>query len=156
MSKLERWLTLVANLSVVAGIVFLALQMRQNTAVMQAQTRDSMTEKQMMFSEWIATTPELAEAFRVARSDGLDALDPVQSPMLAFWIQSVFRTWENEYYQYEQGLYTQDEFAPRLIRIARNMAAPMYRQAWESQRETFSPSFRAEIDRIVAEVEQAQ
>jgi hypothetical protein len=39
MSKLERWLTLVANLSVVAGIVFLAVELQQNTEAIQAQTR---------------------------------------------------------------------------------------------------------------------
>jgi hypothetical protein len=49
MSKINERLTLVANLSVVVGIVFLAVEMRQNTAAIQAQTRDSITEKQMEF-----------------------------------------------------------------------------------------------------------
>jgi hypothetical protein len=37
MSKLERWLTLVANLSVVAGIVFLAAEMRLSNRLAQAE-----------------------------------------------------------------------------------------------------------------------
>jgi len=156
MSKLNQWLTLVANLSVVVGIVFLAVELRQNTEVMRAQTRDSMTEKQLMFSEWVATSPELATAWSAARSGGMDALDSVQQPMFVFLMQGVLRTWENEYYQYEQGLYSAADFAPRLERMRRNMEIPMFQQAWDGQRDTFAPSFRAEIDRIVAEVEQAQ
>ena len=33
---------------------------------------------------------------------------------------------------------------------------PGFRDEWALNRETFAPSFRAEIDRIVAEIEQAQ
>ena len=60
MNKLNERLTLIANLSVVAGIVFLALELQQNTQAIQAQTRDSITEKQMTYLGWRATSPELA------------------------------------------------------------------------------------------------
>ena len=46
MNKLNERLTLIANLSVVLGIVFLAVELQQNTQAIQAQTRDSLTEKQ--------------------------------------------------------------------------------------------------------------
>ena len=39
MSKLNERLTLVANLSVVVGIVFLAVELQQNTSAVQAQTQ---------------------------------------------------------------------------------------------------------------------
>ncbi len=47
MSKFNERLTLVANLAVVAGVIFLGAEMRQNTEAIRAQTRDSITEKQM-------------------------------------------------------------------------------------------------------------
>ncbi len=40
---LNRWLTLTANVGVIAGIVFLAVEIRQNTDMMRAQTRSSVT-----------------------------------------------------------------------------------------------------------------
>ena len=60
MNKLNERLTLIANLSVVAGIVFLGLELQQNTQAIRAQTRDSITEKQMTYLGWRATSPELA------------------------------------------------------------------------------------------------
>lgn len=45
MSKFREWLTPAANLAVVASMVFLAIQMRNNTRAIEAQTRDSITEK---------------------------------------------------------------------------------------------------------------
>jgi len=156
MSKLERWLTLVANLSVVAGIVFLAAEMRQNTEAIQAQTRDSLTEKQMEFSGWVATNRDLADVFRRGQRAGYAALDSTEVTMFTLLVHGIFREWENSFYQYERGLFTPEEFQGRVERWRLSLDERGYRQYWASQRNVFSPSFRAEIDRIVAEVEQAQ
>jgi hypothetical protein len=156
MSKLNQWLTLVANVSVVAGIVFLAVEMRLNTDAIQAQTRDSITEKQMEFSSWVATNRDLAEVFIQGSTPGQSELDPVDQTMFGFFTHGLFREYENSLYQYERGLFTADEFEARVERWRQSMANPGYRNYWARQREIFSPSFRAEIDRIVAEVEQAQ
>ncbi len=61
MNKLNERRTLIANLSVVVGIIFLAVELSQNTQAIQAQTRDSVTEKQMTYYGWLATTPDLAD-----------------------------------------------------------------------------------------------
>jgi hypothetical protein len=157
MSKLERWLTLVANLSVVAGIVFLAAEMRQNTQAIQAQTRDSMTEKQMQWMEWIGTNPASAEVWERGNFQGLASLtEPGERAMFTVLFQGHLREWENSLYQFERGLYTEEEFVPR-TQVWRDMiVSPGYLEAWAIYRNRFAPSFRAEIDRIVAEVEQAQ
>ena len=60
MNKLNERLTLIANLSVVVGIIFLGVELQQNTQAIQAQTRDSVTEKQMEYYGWRATSPELS------------------------------------------------------------------------------------------------
>jgi hypothetical protein len=156
MSKLNERLTLVANLSVVAGIVFLAVEMGQNTSAIQAQTRDSMTEKQMMMSEWVVTTPELAATMFKAQSLGLEALDDAERMTWALFVAGELREWENSYYQYLSGLYRPEDFEPRLTRWRSALNSDARRQRWEDTRLQYSPSFRAEIDRIVAEVEAAQ
>ena len=64
----------------------------------------------------------------------------------------VLREWENSRYQYERGLFTPEEFEARLVRWQVTMTQPGFREVWEGSREFYAPSFRAEIDRIVAEV----
>ena len=39
--KLNRWLTLVANLAVVAGIIFLAMEIRQNNSMVELEQQAS-------------------------------------------------------------------------------------------------------------------
>lgn len=155
MSKLERWLTLGANLSVVVGIVFLVLQMRQNTEAIRSQTRDSITEKQMEYAGWIATNRELADIFRRGRQN-LGQLDPTQITMFSLLAGAILREGENSHYQYERGLFTAEEYDARWVRYEDLMSDLGFQQYWASQREVFSPSFREAIDRIVAEVGQAQ
>ena len=75
-----------------------------------------------------------------------------ESPTAADSMDGMFREWENSHSQYERGLFTPEEFEPRIERWRLNMAFPGFQEVWEATRMTFAPSFRAEIDRIVAEV----
>lgn len=154
MSKLNQWLTLVANLCVLLGIGFLALELRQNTDMMRAEIRDSITAKQMEYYGWVATTPETADVFARAVADGVAALEPgAERAMFSFLVQGMFREFENSYYQYQQGLFTAEEFEPRKAVWRIFMAGQGPRDHWQARRETYSPSFRAEIDQLIASAE---
>ena len=41
---INQWLTLLANVGVIAGIVFLAVELRQNSDITRAQTRAQLAE----------------------------------------------------------------------------------------------------------------
>jgi hypothetical protein len=149
MSKLNDRLTLFANLSVVAGVVFLAVEMRQNTEAIRAQTRDSITEKQMEFSGWIATNRDLADVL-VRGNEGYDELQDADRIMFDFAIHGIMREWENSLYQFNRGLFSPAEFEARRERWRLNMQMPGYQALWQVTRATFAPEFRAEIDALVA------
>lgn len=42
--QVNAWLQILANIGVVAGLVFLGLQLRQNSRMMAAQTRNELTQ----------------------------------------------------------------------------------------------------------------
>ena len=113
MNKLNERLTLIANLSVVAGIIFLAVERKQNTQAIQAQTRDSITEKQMTWAGWIATNRETAEVFVRGTQGTAAEMDPAERVMLTLLIGGQMREFENSHYQYEQGLFTPEEYEAR-------------------------------------------
>ena len=68
------------------------------------------------------------------------------------YVQGVVREWENSQYQTERGLFTPEEYEARVERWRAGVRLPAFREFWEGDRLQFAPSFRAEIDRIVAEV----
>ena len=50
-------------------------------------------------------------------------------------------------------LFEAEEFEPRKFRWRRIMTLPSMRDYWADSKEEYSPRFRAEVDRIVREVE---
>ena len=80
MNKLNQWLTLLANIGVIAGIVFLGVEIRQNTEMIQSQTRDSITEKQIAVFEWWATDTEDNRIRKQGNQLGLDVDSLIEDP----------------------------------------------------------------------------
>ena len=149
MTKGSDWMNLSASLAVIMGIVFLGLEIRQNTDMMRSQTRDAISEKQMMFSEWVATEIELADT--IAKVTAGESLTPGEAVQHAYFLAGVWREWENSHYQFEQGLFDRDEFEPRMNRWVSTMRVKAVRDSWVATRMNYSPSFRMEVDRIVSQ-----
>ena len=124
MSKLNERLTLFANLSVVVGIVFLGAEMRLNTQAIQAQTRDSITEKQMTYSEWIATNPETADS------------------RLTMTVSALWSIYENAYFARERAVLGDSEWARFERQICQFQAS-----AWAlGVHVRLTPAFRAYVE----------
>ena len=147
MKKLENWANVGASVGVILGIIFLGLEISQNTEMMRSQARDAITDKQMMFSEWVATEPEMAAAI-VSAAAGLDKMTPEHRIMYGYFLAGVWREWENSYYQYQQGLFDAEEFEPRMERWRIQMLGDPARQIWSSNRTWFSPGFRSIVDEM--------
>ncbi len=148
MSKATDWMNLSASVAVIMGLVFLGMEISQNTEMMRSQTRDSISEKQMMFSEWVATEIDLAET--IAKATAGQPLTPGEGVQYAYFLAGVWREWENSYYQFQQGLFEREEFEPRMNRWHDMMRTRLNRDSWMATHMNYSPSFRAEVDKIVA------
>jgi len=88
MSKIEQlnqWLTLVANLGVVAGLIFLTLEVRTNTEANRIAVDQTVSENWMELNGQLAHDRELAELITKARS-GVE-LDPVEALRFEGWVR---------------------------------------------------------------------
>ena len=153
MRRFENWVNAAASIGVLIGIVFLGLEISQNTEMMRSQARDAITDKQMMFSEWVTTEPEMAVAIAAA-GQGLDKMSPEHVIMYSYFMAGVWREWENSYYQYQRGLFDAAEFEPRMVRWRSQMQSPAARVQWKSTRDWYAPGFRARVDELVSTIEQ--
>ena len=152
--KLNRWLALLANIGVIAGIVFLAVEIQQNTNMTRAQTRDAMTGKLMNWYTSINSSEFTASTFAKGSSDP-NNLDRTSGELIAFnlMIHSNLHMWENELYQYQMGLFDEDEFATRLLMWKHLLKTNFgVRSVWQSAfTEQFSPDFKELIDGFISE-----
>ncbi|NKB32421.1 MAG: hypothetical protein GKR91_04920 [Pseudomonadales bacterium] len=150
-SKLNEWFTLTANLGVIAGIIFLGFEIQQNTEMMQAQTRDSMSEKQMDWFMGIATNLDTAEIHNTFQREGLNnpEREPFEEMAFIFTIFAGLRMWENEWYQYQKGLYEEEEFLARSRAWPGALRQTGYSQVWEDVRLQYAPEFGEYLDAIL-------
>lgn len=144
LEKANSLLMLVANVGVIAGIVFLAVEIQQNTNMMKAQTRDSITDKQLEWYLSVGTNPYSAD-IQYRGIGGVDGLSANSNERFSFALinQGNFRMWENELYQYEMGLFDEDEFQPRVDSWKRLLERNAgIRSVWINASASYSPALR--------------
>ena len=84
------WLTLIANIGVIAGIVFLALELRQNNDLMGAQDRFNRLTAATLNGTDVIQSPELI----IALNKPLSEQTPEDETLLSYHLNNVFLVWE--------------------------------------------------------------
>lgn len=100
--QLNRWLSLLANIGVIAGIVFLAIELRHNNTLMVEQAnRDFVEQRAESLARWADDEGGLMQ-LRVRASSG-EALTIEEQIRLDYDMSYVFVKWEWEYRQFQAG-----------------------------------------------------
>ena len=149
--KLNRWLTLGANIGVLIGIILLIVELDQNRDMMRAQTRNELARALPEVLGIPASDNALADA--LIRADNGESLSPAETLQVAMWNELSFRYWENVHYQYRQGLYDESEFSRhkdtmRSV-IERN---PRLERFWCAERLLYSEPFMQFIDEMLLDI----
>ena len=94
-----------------ASLVFVALELRQNTVAVRASTYDRLAEGSVVYLNQIATDPELASLFlRVFDGELRDNFDPVQNTRIVAVELAFLLHLENTYRQFRSGVVDEDVF----------------------------------------------
>ena len=141
------WLAIFANLAVVGGIVFLGVEIRQNSQLMKAQIRNEITQNVFTMIE-MSLRPEVIDA-RVRRASGEEPL-PGDQFLFNGVTRGIFRSFENTEYQYRMGLFDQAEYQANLIFIEGLVQNPTSAEWWDQNREQFSERLQQVLDSLIA------
>ena len=108
---------LLAAIAVLPTLVYLALQLRQNTRALQSSTFQDLSATMSLSSEMIASTPEVASLI-VRANHGLAELNEEERVRFSFLLMLDFRRLES--------LYVQNSFGFIDSRIAEGKLTPMH------------------------------
>ena len=146
--RLNRWLTLGANLGVLVGIVLLIVELDQNREMMRAQTRNDISVQIVDLLSQVATDPQLARLLR--RADTGEDLTPDEFWQYDHRMGAMIRYFQNVHYQYRLGLYDETEYSKHKEAWRHYFAfGKMRAAAWCRIRESTSAEFMAEIDSLI-------
>lgn len=146
--RIQRWLTLGANIGVLVGIFLLITELSQNRTMMMAQTRSELSNEIVDLFARVAENESLAAARGLA--DAGEDLTTLQAYQYALITRAFFRYWENVHYQYRVGLYDDEEFGRQREAwqfYASQSAAVV--DFWCTNRLQFSAEFVEEFDGIL-------
>ena len=145
---LTRWLTLGANVAVLAGIVLLIVELNQNREQVRAQTRHELAMGIVDLLQVPAANPQLAEVLFRAKTG--QALTPAEMLQFELRTNALFRYWEDVHYQYRLGLYDDAEFSKQRDAWRASITSSALAQAyWCRVRLLYSPEFMTAMDGLL-------
>ena len=129
---------IVANLGVIAGIVFLAFELRQNNQLLRAQAQMQLAENRQGANEDIYQDEGIAQILvKAGRGEELD--DVEQLRLTRLWANS-FSKWQAEFAQMKSGLLTDEDVTPGAWNRALHFNPGML-AAWRESRDRFPQDF---------------
>ncbi len=134
----------VGFMGVIASLVFVGLEIRQNTlasraAAIQESINVARQQVQMYAMDADATRIEM-----IGREDP-QALDPVEAARFEWMMVSFFWGMQGLHRQWDLGVLPDEEWQAWNTVICRNLSNPGTREVWESF-PMFTPGFRSVVD----------
>jgi hypothetical protein len=146
-NSLNQWLSLGANIGVLAGIFLLIFEIRQNRQAIRAQTRNDLAQGAISLISLAVENPHVADI--IVRSNRGEDLTETENYILFSRAESYFRYFENVHYQYRIGAYDEAEFSRHMdtMRITTANTASL-RQFWSEYSSMFSEEFEKAANEV--------
>ncbi len=146
--SLQDWANIAeiaAAIAVVCSIVYLGLEVRDNTRATESATRQGFAMQDMVFIDSAIDSSIVARA--VAKRESGEELSNLENSQLVQWQHLNFRIFENAYYQYKKGMLDESEWKRYEVIIRKNILHNRAAQEmWEGKRHIFTPDFAAVVD----------
>ena len=107
-AKKIEWVSLIANLAVLAGLVVLIIELNEANKLAETQAVAFRLDQMQQAHLWFAESDDLPRIELKANSDGVQSLSPIERSRFWHWHRSVQLRMQSHYYHYEKG-YLDDE-----------------------------------------------
>ncbi len=139
-----------AATGVIISLIFVGLQLQNNTEATEAATREAINQKDMAYLSLRLDSSVLARA--TAKLDNGEALSPLEESQLVHQEYVNFISFEHSYYQYRKGALEPDEWSRHenitRLQIENSKHAQMM---WARKRHTFTIRFQELVDSFVSD-----
>lgn len=142
----------IAAFGVIASLVYLAAQIRNNTKETRAASFNAVTDSFNQFNFMVAQNEAVAALFLRGSAD-YSQLDGVEEVRFDLMILGLFRIHESVFYQSNRGTMERD------LREAENRSvnflieSPGIRAWWKDNPYSFTEEFRVHIERVINQIE---
>ena len=144
---MDKYVTTLTNLAVIAGLIFLVLEIRQNNEMMVLEARQGISDARNDLVLTNMNSPSLITARGKAERGEELTYEEKQQYLRFFFIGeffAVFRNWQDQFLSYQAGAITESHMESEAKTWRQTINRAPYIQAeWQCQRGTLTPDFVA-------------
>ena len=144
-SALSAVADLLAALGVSVTVIYLAVQIKKNTQATHSQTYQVATSALADMAAIVGSSAELARIFRIGMVNPRDLTDD-EFTQFGYLGISLFRRFENIFFQYHSGTIDDDFWTGHRDNILWFFHRPGMQLWWKDRKFAFSKSFREFLD----------
>jgi hypothetical protein len=142
LDKINQWITLLANVGVLIGIVFLALEMRHSSNAVTAQTQDSIADGFISLNMATIIDPEVGKTWVIGLNDP-SRLSDTEAIRFSMHMRALFNQFRRVHGLYRAGLLEESNWALYAREAATIMTSPGGKLHWAGNE--MDDEFRADI-----------
>ena len=136
----------VSGIGVLVSLIYLSLQIRQNTRAVRSQIHQHIADSWLSLGVLLADhSREFTAALKAGEKVFADKPDDEKFAFLVC-IFVFFKHFENMYLQYQEGLIARENWDAWTSQMFMYWHMPAVQTFWKSRRLTFSPEFRRFIE----------
>lgn len=137
---------LVGTLGVIASLIFVGVQIRQNTRATRAQVQENMTSGYIAVAEMLTANARVFVQGIAATTEAFAALSNEEKLIYFGQVFAFFKHFENMHSQRERGFIDAESWGAWSEHILMYFNQPGVQLWWSLRRGTFSPSFRTFLE----------
>jgi hypothetical protein len=139
-------------IAVLVTLMYLAIQVRQNSSTSRAQTRQALADSQINLLNSRVTDPFLrAVSFKMYSGE---ELGEAEKYALRLHIIAHIRLFENYFTQYVLGTMDKEDWRAMREVIGSQFVLPAYRQVFSYRENIWNSGFAAEVNQILGEIDE--
>jgi len=148
--RLNRWLSLGANIGVIAGLVLVAYEINQSAVTLELATSSDGVDNFQQAMEVLVQDEDLARLIYKAETQ-YEELDEFEKWRVSKYLDGYFSMSEQDY-RVLATLSGTDAAAGFRDDWRENMSLPMYRDYWSKSKQRLGPDFRRYIDDVLVDI----
>ena len=154
LDQLNKWLTLAANIGVIAGIVFLGVEIRQNTQSLQVNAYQQLISQIDSMARLRLQDPDLGMNLHASIQAYPAELSDEESYRMYGLFFIITRSADLAYYQYQQGALSHERLMSATAPLQTYVCSDAYRDFWANAQVFFVTGFREFVASLMNDCEE--
>ena len=148
LDNVNKWLTLAANIGILASIIFLATQIEQNNRMMHVQALTANAANHVQLD--LAGLPEDPSEILFRYFDGETDFSGQDAITIATWLSANGFQFRNAYRLYELGILSEEDWQTELGLIVGYYGTPWGLTDWQSAKRFYDPAYIAVVEEALS------